>query len=168
MYVKGCRGTDAPVINKIPVPILLYADVTEMSLTEAGLQVETHACVTFFLARDLEVNPEKSDVMCFVRPRSDLRSFSIRISIEMRDSVQIVRYLGIFFDARGNWKYQKSVVMARAKVLLGRCKTIVNTIGRRDTKQLINLFDSVVASVYRYGLGAWGPAAGDLKGIGQF
>ena len=92
VYVKGCRGTDAPVINKNCVPILLYADdVTEMSLTEAGLQVETDACVTFFLARDLEVNPDKSDVMCFVRPRSNLKSFSTRIGAVMRDSVEIVR-----------------------------------------------------------------------------
>ena len=165
-YVKEVRGTDAPVINKSRVPILLYADdVTEMSLTENGLQVETDACVAFFLARDLEVNPGKSDLMCFVRPRSEFRTFACRIGTVMKDAVHVVRYLGIYFDARGNWKQQKNIVIARAKVSLGRCKTIVNTIGRRDTKQLITLFDSVVASVYRYGLGAWGPAAGNLKTI---
>jgi hypothetical protein len=41
----------------------------------------------------------------------------------------------------------------------------VNTIGRRDVKCLINLFDSIVASVYRYAFGAWGPVAGKLDSL---
>jgi hypothetical protein len=77
----------------------------------------------------------------------------------------VVRYLGIFFDSTGNWKSQKEIVGARSRSALGRCKTIVNTIGRRDVKHLINLFDSIVASVYRYAFGAWGPVAGKLDSL---
>jgi hypothetical protein len=79
-----------------------------------------------------------------------------------RNSVTSARYLGIIFDNRGKWGLQKGVVAARARLALGRCKVIVNTIGRRDTKHLVDLFDSLVASIYRFGLGAWGPTAGKL------
>jgi hypothetical protein len=70
--------------------------------------------------------------------------------------------LDIIFDNHGKWGLQKGVVAAQARLALGRCKVIVNTIGRRDTKHLVDLFDSLVASIYRYGLGAWGPTAGKL------
>jgi hypothetical protein len=39
---------------------------------------------------------------------------------------------------------------------------MVNTIGRCDVKNLIDLFNSIVSSIYRFGLGAWGPTAGKL------
>ncbi len=38
----------------------------------------------------------------------------------------------------------------------------MNTIGRHNTKHLIDLFDSLVLSIFRFGLGAWGPTAGKL------
>ncbi len=39
----------------------------------------------------------------------------------------------------------------------------MNTIGKLDVKHLVNLFDSIVSSVFRYGFGAWGPVAGKLE-----
>jgi hypothetical protein len=81
----------------------------------------------------------------------------------VRESVESARYLGVVFDVRGSWKTQKGVAASRARAALGRCKVILNTVGRQNTKYSINLFDSVVASIYRYGLGAWGPTAGKLK-----
>ncbi len=45
---------------------------------------------------------------------------------------------------------------------LGRCKIILSTIGKGNAKHALNLYDSLVGSIYRYGLGAWGPVAGRL------
>jgi hypothetical protein len=70
--------------------------------------------------------------------------------------------LGVVFDNHGKWALQKGIVAARARLALGRCKVIVNTIGRHDVKHLVDLFDSLVASIYRFGLGAWGPTSGKL------
>ncbi len=108
------------------------------------------------------VNPGKSEVMCFVSPRSADVVFTCDFRGNLRESVNSARYLGIIFDSHGKWALQKGIVAARARLALGRCKVIVNTIGHRDSKHLIDLFDSLVASIYRFGLGAWGPTAGKL------
>ncbi len=161
--VNGTPDVCAPTISGVVRTSLIYADdVTEMSLSQAGLQTKIDVCYDFFDGKELEVNPGKSDVRCFVSPRSADFHFTCNLHGLVRDSVTSARYLGIVFDNHGKWALQKGIVAARARLALGRCKVIVNTIGRRDTKHLIDLFDSLVASIYRYGLGAWGPTAGKL------
>jgi hypothetical protein len=162
-HVSRTPGTDAPIIKGVARSTLIYADdVTEMSLSSSGLQVEVDACYAFFDSKELDINPNKSDVMCFISPRSVEVDFSCNFRGVPRNSVQSARYLGVVFDNRGKWALQKGIVAARARLALGRCKVIVNTIGRRDTKHLIDLFDSMVSSIYRFGLGAWGPTSGKL------
>jgi hypothetical protein len=129
------------------------------------LQKEIDVTVDFFASRELDVNPDKSKLICFTRSRAVAENFSCDFQGVARESTDVVRYLGIFFDQKGTWKQQKDIVTARARSALGRCKTIVNTIGKHDTKHLVNLFDSIVASVYRYAFGAWGPVAGNLDKI---
>jgi hypothetical protein len=156
-------GIDAPDILGSNTSTLVYADdVAEMSLTLRGLQLEIDVTVDFFDQRELEVNPEKSEVICFCRPRAVNPGFECSFGGVTRGSVEAVRYLGVHFDARGNWKLQKQLIVARSRAALGRCKVVVNTIGRGNVKQAINLFDTLVGSVYRFALGAWGPTAGKL------
>jgi hypothetical protein len=71
--------------------------------------------------------------------------------------------LGIHFDEKGNWKFQKQLALAKTRAALGRCKVVINTIGKGNIRQAVNLFDSLVASLYRFALGAWGPTAGKLQ-----
>jgi hypothetical protein len=161
--VNATPNIDAPLICGLIRSTLIYADdVTEMSMTHAGLQTEIDACYDFFETRELAVNPGKSEVMCFVSPRSADFNFTCNFRGAARDSVTSARYLGIVFDNHGKWALQKGIVAARSRLALGRCKVIVNTIGRHNTKHLIDLFDSLVSSIFRFGLGAWGPTAGKL------
>jgi hypothetical protein len=161
--VNATSNIHAPTICGMARSTLVYADdVTEMSFTQAGLQTEVDVCYNFFANKDLAVNPGKSDVMCFVSPRSQDLNFSINFQGTSRDSVTSARYLGIVFDSHGKWALQKGIVAAQARLALGRCKVMVNTIGRHNTKHIIDIFDSLVASIYRFGLGAWGPTAGKL------
>ncbi len=48
------------------------------------------------------------------------------------------------------------MALSRARSALGRCKIMVRTVGRHRVKTALELFDSVVALVYRYGFGVWG------------
>ena len=164
--IRQTAGIDAPLIKNVIVATILYADdLTELSLSEQGLQQITDASVNYFHERDLEVNPEKSDFMKFIRLRAPISTVTCRIAGYDRESVPVVRYLGIMFDQKGKWSEQKSVVIARSNVALGRLKVIVQTIGRSNTKVLVDLFDSLVSSIYRFGLGAWGLEAGKMTAL---
>jgi hypothetical protein len=68
--VNSTPGIFAPLVDGHVRSTLIYADnVTEMSFAQVGLQAEINACYDFFDSKDLDVNPGKSDDMCFVRPR---------------------------------------------------------------------------------------------------
>jgi hypothetical protein len=162
--VNNTPGTAAPSINGKTRSTLVYADdVAEMSLSLLGLQVEINACYGFFEQQLLNVNPEKSEVICFIRCRGVEVSCHLDFRGTPRENVQVARYLGVFFDSRGTWKCQKSVVLSRSRVALGRCKVIVSTVGTGNAKYAVNMFDVLVSSVYRYGFGAWGPVGGNLN-----
>jgi hypothetical protein len=167
-FVDETDGIMAPSIKGNIRSTLVYADdVAEMSLSNAGLQVEIDACYSFFDGKLLRVNPDKSEVICFVRARAADHGFSCNFRGVQRKGVKAARYLGVFFDTHGNWKEQKQIVAARARSALGRCKTILNTIGKGNAKHALNLFDTLVGSIYRYVLGAWGPVAGSLASLDE-
>jgi hypothetical protein len=148
-------GNLAPRIKNCVRSTLVYADdVAEMALSHGGLQVEINACYDFFEGKLLRVNPDKSEVICFVKTRAADLDFSCDFQGNQRPCVRSARYLGIIFDTHGKWLEQKKIVAARSRSALGRCKIILGTIGRGNAKNALNLFDILVGSVYRYGLGA--------------
>jgi hypothetical protein len=162
--LNSIPGTVAPSIKGKTCSTLVYADdVAEMSLSHMGLQVEVDACYEFFEQKLLNVNPEKSQVLCFIRSRAAEVHCHLDFRGTQRESVDVARYVGVYFDNRGNWKCQKSVVLSRSRVALGRCKVIISTVGRRNAKFAVNMFDVLVGSVYRYRFGAWAPVGGNLK-----
>jgi hypothetical protein len=166
--LNATAGTAAPLVKGRSRSTLVYADdVAEMSLTQDGLQVEIDTCYDFFEHRLLSVNPDKSEVMRFVRSRGSIVSCQLNFRGTARESVEVARYLGVYFDAQGNWKCQKSVVLSRSRVALGRCKVILSTVGKGNAKHAVNMFDVLVASIYRYGFGAWGPVGGNLSAFDE-
>ncbi len=50
---------------------------------------------------------------------------------------------------------------------LGCCKIILGTVARENIKHSVNMFDVLVAPVYRDGFGAWGPVGGQLKAFDE-
>ena len=118
LFIFFIRDLPQTVVEKngidagVPTPIILHADdVTEMSRTLNCLEIETRACVAFFKDKDLAVNPGKSDVMKFVRPRALAGdTFTCDTAGVPRISVGTARYLGVLFEERGRWKEQKRIV----------------------------------------------------------
>jgi hypothetical protein len=93
--VRQSAGTDGPVVRGVQRAIIFYADdVTELARGLAGLQVSTDVKVTFFRERELRINPEKSDLVIFVRPLAVVQPFSVSIDGVQQESVEVVRYLG--------------------------------------------------------------------------
>jgi hypothetical protein len=108
--VNATPGINAPTIMGVIRSSLVYADdVTEISLSQTGLQIKVDACYDIFDSKELIVNPGKSEVMCFVSPRAPDFNFSCNFRGTAPDSVLSARYVGIVFDNHGKWALQKGI-----------------------------------------------------------
>jgi hypothetical protein len=73
-----------------------------------------------------------------------------------RDEQETARYLGLHYQSNGKWDVQLQLATSKARSALGRCKIIMKTIGTGNMLLALSFFESIVASVYRFGLGVWG------------
>ncbi len=113
--VDRAVGNLAPRIKNLALSTLVYADnVAEMAITQEGLQQEIDACYIFFDGKLLQVNPDKSEVICFVRTRAPRLSFLCNFRGVQREGVEVARYLGVHFEIHGTWGEQKRIVTVSA------------------------------------------------------
>jgi hypothetical protein len=69
--VSNTAGIDAPRVGRTVIASLVYADdVAELSRTISGLQKEIDVTDDFFHKRAQEVNPAKSELICFGRAQA--------------------------------------------------------------------------------------------------
>jgi hypothetical protein len=135
---------------------LFFADdVTVFSFMTQGTQELVCTAERFFERKQLTPNPQKSEFVAFTGKRAKVHQQWV-ISGVAREAQCSVRYLGLVFQQDGKWNEQLSISLTRARISLGRCKIMCRTVGLHNLKYLINLFDSVVTSVFRFGLGVWG------------
>jgi hypothetical protein len=135
---------------------MVFADDVNVFLYEVpGTQKLVDKTVEFFLERGLTPNPAKCEFLAISSTRNPQpQVFTVQgVPRETQDSA---RYLGIIFTKNGKWDLQLQTSLGRARAALGRCKVMMGTIGRFNTRVGLEMFDSIVASVYRYGLGVWG------------
>jgi hypothetical protein len=152
---------DCPVAGLRKLFCMIFADdVSLFSFEQPGTQQLVDKTVDFFLERGLLPNPTKCEFVAFARRRTN---GTFTVNSVARETQDMERYLGLFFSSDGKWNSQRQTSIARARAALGRCKIMVSTIGRHNVRVAIELFDSVVASVYRYGFGVWGPYVRDVR-----
>ncbi len=155
----ACVATnvDCPQVGGRKLFCMIYAhDLTLFSYSSRGTQNLTDASAEFFLAKSLTPNPEKCEFLVFEKRRTRRQKVTWNVLGVSREEQDSARYLGLHFEADGKWNLQLRICLSRARIALGRCKIIANTIGYSSLRILINFFDSTVASVYRFGLGVWG------------
>jgi hypothetical protein len=73
-----------------------------------------------------------------------------------REQQDTARYLGLHFQSNGKWDLQLQLATSKARSALGRCKIIMSTVGTANVRLALGFFESLVSSVYRFGLGVWG------------
>ena len=149
---------DFPRVQGQPLAALIYADdVTNLALSSEGLQASFDTSTSFFERRKLKVNPSKTVCVRFIKARCNhVLSGVWSLDGAVCHEVSEVRYLGVIFDNRGSWASQKTKIDAKAKMALGRVKIMCKTVGVKKLKPIIDLFNSVVGGVIRYGLATWG------------
>jgi exonuclease III len=143
-----------PVVGLREIFSMVFADdVNVFSYEQPGTQQLVDGAVDFFLERGLTPNPNKCEFLA-VSTRKVNTMFTVQDVT--RATQPSARYLGLHFSENGKWDEQLKISISRSRAALGRCKVMVSTVGRHNVKVALELFDSVVASVYRFGMGVWG------------
>jgi hypothetical protein len=157
--LSGLADTiNCPLVGGRKIFSMIFADdVNVFSLEIPGTQQLVDSTTRFFTRRRLLPNPEKCEFLAIAGPRRQPPPIKCKVEGHERPWLPSARYLGLIFKATGRWDAQQlKVALSRARSALGRCKIMVNTVGMHRVKIAIELFDSVVSSVYRYGFGVWG------------
>ncbi len=145
---------------------LLYADdVLLVALTDSGLQQLVNETCLFFQNMGLTVNPNKSDIVIFLRGRLRVQDANFAIAGLQKEAISEAKYLGVIFQQNGSWKEQLTVTLTRCRMARGRCRVICSSLGLTKPRQLIQVYDTFVSAIYRYSLGTWGVLLGDLSKI---
>jgi hypothetical protein len=135
--------------------LFVVDDVTVFSFVTRGTQALVCTSERFFERKQRTPNSQKSEFVAFTGRRAKVCEQWVIAGIA-REAQFSVRYLGLVFQQAGRWNEQLSIALTRACILLGQCKIMCRTVGLHDLKYLINLFDSIVTSIFRFGLRVWG------------
>ncbi len=168
--VLACSATniDCPLLGGRKLFSMIYADdVTLFTYSNQGTQQLVDATVAFFTSKGLIPNPGKCEFIVFERRRTRRQKAKWQVMGVDREEQESARYLGLFFESDGKWNLQLQTTLSRARIALGRCKIIANTVGYSNFSILINYFDATVASVYRFGLGVWGVSVAKINGLDE-
>jgi hypothetical protein len=159
--LANLSGLVCPEIGLRRLCCMVFADdVNLFSYEVRCTQTLVDTTVAYFLEKGLLPNPDKCEFLAISSRKKDA---VFVVQSVARPTQDVARYLGLHYSRDGKWDHQRVVSLSRARAALGRCKIMVSTIGRHNIKAALELFDSVVASVYRFGLGVWGVNVGHVR-----
>jgi hypothetical protein len=150
------HSLSCPVIGGSTLSCMFFADdLTLLAYSVPDAQVLVDEAAAFFVRKGLSPNPSKCEFMVFGRQPLGNRA-SWNVMGRQREQQEMARYLGLHYQANGKWDVQLQLAVSKARSALGRCKIIMKTTGTGNVRLGLSFFDSLVSSVYRYGLGVWG------------
>ena len=114
--LEGCQH-DSPVVNKVKIPALLFADDTLLiSRTPSGLENLLSEFNNYCTKKGLEINKSKIKVMA-INPHHSFKG-KIRLAGVGLDLVKSIDYLGICLDNNASWQphleKSKNILVQRA------------------------------------------------------
>jgi hypothetical protein len=147
---------NTPVIGGLRVSCMFFADdLSVLAYEVPDAQILVNESVVYFESKGLTPNPEKCEFLVFTSRRGGSRRRWDVLGVQ-REEQDKARYLGLHYQSSGRWDAQLQLSSSKARSALGRCKIIIQTIGKGSVPLALAFFESIVASVYRFGLGVWG------------
>jgi hypothetical protein len=147
---------NCPVVDGITLSCMFFADdLTLLAYAVSDAQVLVDEATAFFVQKGLKPNPNKCEFMVFSRQRGRSKASWNVVGVQ-REEQETARYLGLHYQTNCKWDTQLQLSLSKARSALGRCKIIMRTVGTGNLQLALSYFDSLVASVYRFGLGVWG------------
>ncbi len=156
---------NCPVIGGKVISCMFFADdLTVLAYSVPDAQALVDESVIYFEEKGLTPNPEKCEFLVF-GSRTGGPNARWNVLGVHREQQRSARYLGLLFQADGKWDLQLQLALSKSRSALGRCKIIMRTIGTGSITLALSFFDSIVASVYRFGLGIWGVSVAKIAAI---
>jgi hypothetical protein len=137
--------------------VLAYADdIVVLSETEEGLQHIIDEINNWCSEWDIEVNCDKSGVMCF--GTTQMETVQLKIHLGQQEILQCdtYRYLGIVLNSKMDMKETAKATIQSAGRALGLLMTKVKMYGGLPFKCYSKLYDALVGSIIEYGASVWG------------
>ncbi len=155
---------DCPVIGGMKLSCMFFADdLTVLAYALPDAQALVDESVAFFVEKGLKPNPDKCEFVMFGPARRTGARWNVcGVPRQQQDTA---RYLGLHFQADGKWDIQLQLVTSKARSALGTCKIIMRTVGTGNVRLALSFFDSIVASIYRFGLGVWGISVAKVSNL---
>ena len=146
---------DAPSLNDVKYPFLLYADdVVLISKSKRGLNNMIETLEIFCADNDLEINSDKCEYMIVNNCRKQPDDF-VLINSNRVKNVQVIRYLGVWFNRKGSWNRHSDISLARMNLSLNCAKYIFSKGPDKRTDFARQLLDTFVSPIMTFGSHVW-------------
>lgn len=147
---------DAPSLQSVLVPLLLFADdLVLMSTSLNGLQLQMEALQSFCEENGMCLNMEKTKTI-FFNNKQDIPCSSVTYSGQLVVHATEYKYLGIQFHISGTFKLAAEQLRSAALKAQHAMKRRCMLLSIRDPRLQCQLFDTLVAPVLTYGSEVWG------------
>ena len=152
-----CNLCDAPTLENVKVPCLLYADdIVLVSETEKGLQKSLDTLQDYCNSWDLQVNVEKTKIIVFNKSGRVFKNIHFSYGDKRLECTNEYKYLGIIFKPSGSFANAVEHLCKRAnKALFSIRKSLFSPY--MNVKAHLKLFDSCIKPILLYCSEIWAP-----------
>ena len=148
---------NAPQVENIPVPALLYADdLILCSKSVEGLQKKLDKLKTYCDSWGLEVNSNKTKTMTFKNGSVYSRREEWTYSGQRLENVKSFIYLGVTLSMNGQWTKHIDMTKHKARIKLAELMRIRSRIPDFPVATLEKMYYALVRSSMSYGAEIWG------------
>ena len=156
MFKPHTNGKDAPTVNSIKIPCLLWADdLVLISAIKEGLQNQLNVVNEYCSDWKLTLNTEKTKTIIFNKTGATLKKHQINYGGELIKTVRYLSYLGITSDSNGKFHTAINELSKKAAKAAGRLYKL-STFNYISIKTLLATFNSLVKRILLFSSEIWG------------
>lgn len=142
-----------PVINNLPVPLLLYADdAVLLALTKSGLRELLSKFQNYCKNNNLIINSKKTQILVF---SSHWSPSSWTVNSHTYLQVKSFKYLGLLFHHKLTWTHHKKSIISSTSTYLSAIANFYFNSGNQFIPATIQIFKSKIISHLLYGVPIW-------------
>jgi hypothetical protein len=150
---------------------LLYCTNENVELATLNVQEALNDLMSWFTKWRIAINPNKSEAKIFTlrRPLDPQNLIILNEEIPWNPPDQAIKYLGVYFDRKLNWKFHINRKINLAYGKLSKLFPLLNKKSSLSVKNGVLLYKSILRPLLLYACPVWGTAsAGIMKKLQTF
>lgn len=150
---------------------LLYSTHSDIQISTMNVQESLDNLINWFTKWRIAINPNKSESKIFTlrRPNDPQNLVILGEEISWNPPDQAIKYLGIYFDRKLNWKFHINKKLNLAYGKLSKLFPLLNRKSSLSGKNGVLLYKSILRPLLLYACPVWGTAsAGAIKKLQTF